>query len=593
MKRIILLLLVLICFQNSNGKESNSDLDLQVKEQIESKFLKDGVPIRFKSNVLILLQGNPTKEDSMIFKELIDTLNILIDKWEVVLVPKGTSNLVVEINKTHTGQSNFDLKEVKDDELIKNSVYIDLPPNIDYLNRKKYIYYNMLRSLALFNEGNQHKSVPIPGSVFTELKPEKMSFHPIDYKIIKELYSQKYEDIKKFPLNTTAGPVSPINKANYILLFQSIAQLLAYAFLIFMALKGAFKNHNYDFMAFIKQGALVSATIAFLIVFSVFLITYNLDSKANPYIAYLSYSIGIFIIGILIACLIYLIEKAIIKNTSSFFLQIMVPMLSIAFITTALLSLFILFIRNIQPEQLPTTLYTNLLTYVCVNTLLIGLGRSIFIFTSKTSEIIIRQKDLELARMSELHKQAELQSLRAKINPHFLYNALNSIASLATTDGRKTEQMALSLSDFFKYSINREQKQLNTLSEELNATRTYLEIEKVRFGERLNFEIDCPTELLDIQIPQLLIQPLVENAIKHGLSKITQNGLIRIAITKTGSQLKIRVYDNGPAFTDGPLTGFGIQNTQERIALLYGAKATINWQNGAEKYIEINLPIDL
>ena len=151
--------------------------------------------------------------------------------------------------------------------------------------------------------------------------------------------------------------------------------------------------------------------------------------------------------------------------------------------------------------------------------------------------------------------------------------------------------MALSLSDFFKYSINREQKQLNTLSEELNAIRTYLEIEKVRFGERLNFEIDCPTELMEIPIPQLLIQPLVENAIKHGLSQITDNGMIRIVVSKTDGQIKIRVYDNGPAFPDGPLTGFGIQNTQERITLLYEAKATINWKNGPEKYIEICLPL--
>ena len=192
--------------------------------------------------------------------------------------------------------------------------------------------------------------------------------------------------------------------------------------------------------------------------------------------------------------------------------------------------------------------------------------------------------------MGELHKQAELQSLRAKINPHFLYNALNSIASLATTDARKTEQMALGLSDFFKYAINREQKQLNSLSEELSAIRTYLEIEKVRFGDRLNFEIDCNPELLDIQIPQLLIQPLVENAIKHGLSQITENGMIRIVITKEDHQLNIRVYDNGQPFPDGPLSGFGIQNTQERIALLYDSKASINWNNVPEKYIELSLP---
>jgi two-component system, LytTR family, sensor kinase len=226
--------------------------------------------------------------------------------------------------------------------------------------------------------------------------------------------------------------------------------------------------------------------------------------------------------------------------------------------------------------------------------ILLGLAflRSLYIFLNDRYKSLINEKDVELARINELHKHAELQSLQAKINPHFLYNALNSIASLASTDSKKTEQMALSLSDFFKYAINREQKQFNSLSEELNAIRTYLEIEKVRFGERLNFEIDCPEELLDIQIPQLLIQPLVENAIKHGLSQITEKGMIRISISKEEKQLKIRIYDNGPAFPDEPISGYGIQNTQERISLLYGEKASINWHNGDEKYIEISLPVN-
>jgi LytS/YehU family sensor histidine kinase len=224
-------------------------------------------------------------------------------------------------------------------------------------------------------------------------------------------------------------------------------------------------------------------------------------------------------------------------------------------------------------------------------TALIAIARAFYIYLNKQSENIIRQKDVELAQMNAMHKQAELQSLQAKINPHFLYNALNSIASLATTDAKKTEQMALSLSDFFKYAINREQKQFNSLLEELNAIRTYLDIEKVRFGDRLSFEIDCPEELMNVQIPQLLIQPLVENAIKHGLSKITEKGLIRISVSREEKQLKIRIYDNGPAFPEGPLTGYGIQNTQERLSLLYVEKGSINWQNGEDKFIEVCLPI--
>jgi len=288
---------------------------------------------------------------------------------------------------------------------------------------------------------------------------------------------------------------------------------------------------------------------------------------------------------------IYLIERYLLKRKENFILEIIVPLLATMIVPVFFTILMLFIIEGLGGNNESLKYSYIIISPIISFTSSLGIARAFYIFTSLKSENIIRKKDVELAHMNELHKQAELQSLRAKINPHFLYNALNSIASLATTDARKTEQMALALSDFFKYAINREQKQLNTLSEELNAIRTYLEIEKVRFGERLSFEIDCPRELLDIQIPQLLIQPLVENAIKHGLSQITENGLIGILVCKEEGQLKIQVYDNGPDFPDGPLTGFGIQNTQERIALLYGAKATINWQNGKEKYIEISIPV--
>jgi LytS/YehU family sensor histidine kinase len=265
----------------------------------------------------------------------------------------------------------------------------------------------------------------------------------------------------------------------------------------------------------------------------------------------------------------------------------------VIFLTTLVLMTVSLFTLTILYEEPGAFIFKSFTSKESIlNIILFSLARSLYIFLNDRYKSIINQKDVELAQMGELQKQSELQSLRAKINPHFLYNALNSIASLATTDAQKTEQMALALSDFFKYAINREQKQLNSLSEELNAVRTYLEIEKVRFGDRLSFEIDCDPNLFNFQIPQLLIQPLVENAIKHGLSQITENGMIRIVITRKEQQLTIRVYDNGPAFPDGPLSGFGIQNTQERIALLYGPNATINWKNTPEKYIELNLPVD-
>ena len=314
---------------------------------------------------------------------------------------------------------------------------------------------------------------------------------------------------------------------------------------------------------------------------------YSYPNSDDLLISYFRIIVVIFGVGVVSIVTIFLIERMIIKENKNFILDLIVPLLTTMFIPF----IFLLIINQIY-RVLPSNINYQIVASVIPFTPLLGIARAFSILIKKSSETIIRKKDLELAKLSELHKQSELQSLRARINPHFLYNALNSIASLATTDAPKTEKMALALSDFFKYAINREQKQFNTISEELNAIRTYFEIEKVRFGDRFRFEIECNPELLELQIPQLLIQPLVENAIKHGLSQITENGFIKVSIVQEAQRLWIKIYDNGPAFPEGPLPGFGIRNTQERIALLYGSKASMNWENKPEKFIGLSLPIE-
>ena len=589
MKRIILLLLLVICcFRITNAEDSSAEMDLQVKKQIESKFLNGDTPSRYYSNILIRLEGNPTKVDSLIFKQLVDTLNVLIDKWDVYLIPKGTSNLEVEINNpdTEKGINKILTHPDNGEEIVKRTVVLNLPSELDFIARKRTIYYYVLRSLVGF-KFDQSKAISIRGSIFTEADPARISFLPVDFEIIKVVYSFKYESRKGL------GDSEKWRFYNKYVFINLLAIFLSAIFLIVISQKGNLKKHHYEFRLFFKQGFL--AFITFLIyygiknVFSSIAFLQRINSS-DLYL-FMVMILVFLLVGLISIPIIYMIERSVLKEKDNFMLEIMVPLLTTMVVPVLVPFLGIFFIERMDLKDNPLRNDSMVLTTIISYSTLMGIARAFYIFMSVKSENIIRKKDLELAHMNELHKQAELQSLRAKINPHFLYNALNSIASLATTDARKTEQMALALSDFFKYAINREQKQLNTLSEELNATRTYLEIEKVRFGERLSFEIDCTEELLNIQIPQLLIQPLVENAIKHGLSQITESGLIRISVSSAENQLKIQVYDNGPAFPEGPLTGFGIQNTQERIALLYGAKATINWQNGAEKYIELNLPV--
>jgi sensor histidine kinase YesM len=217
----------------------------------------------------------------------------------------------------------------------------------------------------------------------------------------------------------------------------------------------------------------------------------------------------------------------------------------------------------------------------------LALGRGILIYLNHFSESLVKEKDLELSRLKEAKAEAEVKMLQSQINPHFLYNALNSIASLAHTDADKTEKMALSLSDLFRHSINRKGIKVNTLKDEIHLVRNYLEIEQIRFGDRLEFSIDVDTDLLAVEIPMFILQPLVENAIKHGVSKIEGQGKIDLQIVPKDDGFLISVQDNGPVFPEGLVSGHGLQTVYDLLRFSYGDKAEISWHNKPKKEITI------
>lgn len=591
MKQLFIFLFCFFFYVNLQAQKNGVLNEADLNNLIESNFIKNETPLRYYSNLLIQLQGIPTKEDSTIFQELVDTLNLLINKWDVYLIPEGTSNLIFEINPLEDSKKDSPFNDVRKNlrEIIKSNIVIrGLSEGTNSELRKKIIRYHLLRSLVAFTfDSNLVEKAP--GSVFAVSEPVKITFNPIDFQIIKKVYSQEYDD--KLQPSSGLPPSLTINRKQRML--QLVGSLMGFllstSFLLLFFFLGHFQNHNYNFWIFLKQGLLV--LISCLIYVGVVIVFSSPYARMEPkmWIGIVTSIVSIFALGMLAIVLIFFSERAILKGSDFYIMEIIFPMMTISIIPTILVLIITQLLAKSYFKPDPTSVLNLMLVALSV-TLYIAVIRAIFIFLNKKSENIIRKKDLELAKMGELQKQAELQSIRSKINPHFLYNSLNSIASLANSDSQKTEKMALALSDFFKYSINREQKQFNSLEEELNAVRTYLEIEKVRFGDRLNFEIDCSAKLLEIQIPQLLIQPLVENAIKHGLSKITENGFLKIEIVQENRMLNIKIFDNGPDFLSGPLTGFGIRNTSERIELIYGSRASINWQNGAEKFIMISLP---
>ncbi|HEX4852135.1 MAG TPA: histidine kinase, partial [Puia sp.] len=140
----------------------------------------------------------------------------------------------------------------------------------------------------------------------------------------------------------------------------------------------------------------------------------------------------------------------------------------------------------------------------------------------------LHEKELDLVRVKQLMTQTELQALQSKINPHFLYNSLNSIAGLVHEDADKAEDMTLKLSRLFRDSINSKGENMALVAEEVELVTTYLEIEKLRFGDRLEFVLDVDVSVRGEQIPRFLIQPLVENALKHGLNEMAGDGKLKI-----------------------------------------------------------------
>jgi two-component system, LytTR family, sensor kinase len=202
----------------------------------------------------------------------------------------------------------------------------------------------------------------------------------------------------------------------------------------------------------------------------------------------------------------------------------------------------------------------------------------------------LHEKEFDLVKAKQLITQAELQTLQSKINPHFLYNSLNSIAGLIREDADKAEDMTLKLSRLFRYSINSPQENMATITEEMEIVNTYLDIEKIRFGDRLSFSQEVDESIKNNQIPRFLIQPLVENALKHGLSNMAKNGKLKIGIKKDSNNIAIAITDNGKPFPSELNVGYGLQSTYDKLALLYDEHYQVQISNTPEKQIRILIP---
>jgi two-component system LytT family sensor kinase len=196
-----------------------------------------------------------------------------------------------------------------------------------------------------------------------------------------------------------------------------------------------------------------------------------------------------------------------------------------------------------------------------------------FLFISLSN---LSEKNAKEARLESLVKETELKMLRSQINPHFLFNSLNSVSSLTITDPEKARDMVIKLSEFMRYAFSKKDEQPVSLRSELENLRLYLDIEKVRFGDRLSIEENIDGNCLEIKMPVMLLQPLYENAVKHGVYESTESVSIKTQAKTIDGYVKITIsnnYDAAPSTRRG--TGTGLQNVARRLELFYGTRASI------------------
>jgi signal transduction histidine kinase len=208
-------------------------------------------------------------------------------------------------------------------------------------------------------------------------------------------------------------------------------------------------------------------------------------------------------------------------------------------------------------------------------------------------------RELRASQLETRLAQAQLRALKSQLQPHFLFNTLHSISTLMLTNVRAADTMLVRLSDLLRMSLENNTVQETTLNREMQFVNGYLEIEKMRFGDRLQVHCDVEPDTLDARVPHLLLQPLVENAIRHGASRRAQGGEVWISSFRRGDELHLEVGDNGPGFSPNPewnaKHGLGLNATRERLRVFYGERQRLDIHSAPDRgtIVSVQIPFNL
>jgi two-component system, LytTR family, sensor histidine kinase AlgZ len=228
---------------------------------------------------------------------------------------------------------------------------------------------------------------------------------------------------------------------------------------------------------------------------------------------------------------------------------------------------------------------------------LYGLGFLLYLLSVAAHYVILAMEESSKAQAqaletSVLAREAELKALRAQVNPHFLFNSLNSISALTSVEPAKAREMCVLLAEFLRMTLGLGEKESIPLSEELSLLHRYLAIEKVRFGARLQMEEAVEEESMSIQLPPLILQPLVENAVTHGIANLPEGGMVRLMSQRHDGRALLAVENSfDPEATPARKSGLGLRNVRDRLEARYGKDASVrvSAENGTFR-VELSFP---
>lgn len=204
-----------------------------------------------------------------------------------------------------------------------------------------------------------------------------------------------------------------------------------------------------------------------------------------------------------------------------------------------------------------------------------------------------QQSTLDRLRMQSLVNDLELRTIKSQLNPHFLFNALNSIRALIDENPKRARTAVTELSNILRSSMQAQKVETVSLENELNIVRDYLALEHIRFEERLKVHYDIDPNTIELPVPPMMLQTLVENAIKHGISKSVDGGILKISSQIRGVRHVITIQNTGQLNSPVNGGGFGLQSTKQRLGLLYRDKASFEIENLNDHIVEVKVSIDL